>query len=97
MAFLLVGTTTLLITILLTELRQQELTNSPFDNSVTKSIGRVIHHSLIFTPPFCHKLTKGIMFPETLNKTHQNICGTGKMQTQIMITDRKMHEDTARS
>jgi hypothetical protein len=69
----------LLITILLTELRQQELTNSPFGNSVTKSIGQVIHQSPIFTPPFCHKLTKGIMFPETLNKTHQNICGTGKM------------------
>jgi hypothetical protein len=67
------------ITILITELCQQEFTNSPFGNSVTKSIGRVIYHSLIFTLPFCHKLTKGIIFPEILNKTHQNICGTRKM------------------
>jgi hypothetical protein len=69
----------LLITILLTELHQQELTNSPFGNSVTKSIGRVIHQSPLFTPPFCHKLTKGIVFPETLNKNHQNVYGTGKV------------------
>jgi hypothetical protein len=67
------------ITILLTELRRQEFTNSPFGNSVTKSIGRVIYHSPIFILTFSHKLTKGIIFPEILNKTHQNICGTGKM------------------
>jgi hypothetical protein len=76
MAFLLVRAAAILITILLTELHQQELTNSPFGNSVTKSIGQVIHQSPIFTPPFCHKLIEGIMFPKTLNKTHQNICGT---------------------
>ena len=53
--------------------------------------------SPIFTPPFCHKLTKGILFLETLNKAHQSICGTRKTKTQLMIIDRKMHEDNARS
>ena len=59
--------------ILFTNISQYlKLTNSPFGNFGNKIC---LPQQ---TPHFCHKLTKGFKFPETLNK-HQGICGTKKI------------------